>query len=209
MIKANLVESPIDSINNKEVTGNALSYITNSTEPKLQVISSSRMNQLKTEKQPKGMLKPFIQSIKSSQSNYAALREQRLLNEKLRAFDSDNLAVSAQSFRHADAESILEMVEQAQSQQRCPKHNGRRSCGICPPTAGTVRKGKTESSLLPEVDVPSKTESVDKAKRELIVQLPNITYSRANTPAAHSVLGDRSALASAVKEHGVKLPLYT
>lgn len=146
--------------------------------------------------------KPLAHSLKVSQTNYSALRQQRLVLDKKRAYESQALSVNAQSYRQSDIELTLEMVRQAQSAGRssATKSSSKHSCATCSVTTCDEEEGNNHSSHLPDVNnVKDQFQDTteETSRKALIVQLPNILYSRANTPAAV----DRGRSALAINRH--------
>jgi len=154
-------------------------------------LTEVRSGQLYRDSPPKA-INPLLQAFKLTQASYASSRVKRMLDNKLRAYENESLAIEAQSYSKQDTENILEIVEQSQ-QRVCQKDNGSRRCGICPNTAKSERHVASDHLNLNDSSTDNRVSATlssaednleTERKKELVIQLPNITYSRANTPGA-------------------------
>lgn len=146
-------------------------------------------------------VKPQVQGLRLSQQNSAAQRAEKR-TQRVATVEDQDITVTAQSLQRKQTETILDMVEQAQNDGKRPcRHDNSMHCTICPPGSAAKniqsRQNRQKATRhLPNLQGSNQNKentrlsASNQEKKALIVQLPNITYSRSNTPA--SALVDRS-----------------
>ena len=157
-------------------------------------------------------VKPQVQGLRLTQQNSSATQQSAAekRSQKKNVIDTtannQEMNITVQSFQRKQTETILDMVEQAQLDGKRPcRHDNSMHCTICPPAsaAKSAHKRKQQQRQNTAKQLPNlpqanhdienhrlMTNRTQQEKKALVIQLPNITYSRANTPA--SALMDKS-----------------